>query len=82
MSRPLALALGLAVVFAATALILSAVLPGPHKPTDYLVMGGVATIVCLALLFFVLIVAPGRAPKSPAKPSSEPDQTSRTSTDS
>ena len=81
MSRPLALALGLAVVFAATALILSAILPGPHKPTDYLVMGGVATVVCLALLFFILIVAPGRA-KSVPKTSADQDQTSRTSTDS
>lgn len=60
MKRPLTLTLALILVFAATVAILSQVLPGPHKPGDYLVIGGVATLLCLALLFVVLITAPGR----------------------
>lgn len=79
--RPVALVLGLAIVFVVTVLILSAILPGPHKPTDYLVMGGVATVVCLGLLFLVLIVAPARASKSTTEAGPSQDQTSRSSTD-
>jgi hypothetical protein len=61
MNRTLTLALAMIVVFVATIAILSQILPGPRKPADYLVMGGVATLVCLALLFVVLIAAPGRS---------------------
>jgi hypothetical protein len=61
MNRNVALALALIAVFAATVAILSQVLPGPHKPPDYLAMGGVATLLCLALLFVVLIAMPGRS---------------------
>ena len=60
MNRTVTLTLAMVVVFVATAAILSQVLPGPHKPSDYLVIGGVATLLCLALLFVVLIVMPGR----------------------
>lgn len=60
MNRPFTLALAMVVIFVATAAILSQILPGPHKPSDYVVMGGVATLLCLALLFVVLIAAPGR----------------------
>jgi hypothetical protein len=60
MNRTLTLALALLLVFAATVAILSQVLPGPHKPADYLVIGGVATLLCLALLFVILIAMPGR----------------------
>ena len=42
-------------IFAVTVAILLAVMPGPHKPTDYLVIGCVATLLCLLLLFVVLI---------------------------
>jgi len=61
MNRTLALVLAMVVAFAVTATILSQILPGPRKPTDYMVMGGVATLVCLVLLFVVLIAAPGRS---------------------
>jgi hypothetical protein len=60
MNRPVTLALAMVVIFVATTAILSQVLPGPHKPSDYLVIGGVATLLCLVLLFVVLIAAPGR----------------------
>lgn len=55
MNRNIALALGMAIVFAATVAILLVVMPGPHKSTDYLVIGCVATLLCLLLLFVVLI---------------------------
>lgn len=60
MNRTLTLALAMVAIFAVTALILSQLLPGPHKPADYLVMGGIATLVCLAILFVVLIASPSR----------------------
>ena len=60
MNRNVALALGIAFVFAATVFVLSRLMPAPHKPTDYLVMGAAATVLCMVLLFVVLIVVPGR----------------------
>lgn len=65
MNRTIALALGMIIIFGATVAILLAVMPGPHKPTDYLVIGCVATLLCLLLLFVVVINTPKRpAPKS------------------
>ena len=55
MNRTIALTLGMAMIFAVTVAILLAVMPGPHKSTDYLVIGCVATLLCLLLLFVVLI---------------------------
>ncbi len=83
-NRGATLALGLIFVFAAVVAILSAIMPGPRKPTDYLVMGVVATLLCLALLFLALVVVPGRAArgKHPATPEeTSKDHTARTSTD-
>jgi Na+/melibiose symporter-like transporter len=55
MNRTIALTLGMLMIFGVTVAILLAVMPGPHKPTDYLVIGCVATLLCLLLLFVVLI---------------------------
>jgi hypothetical protein len=55
MNRTITLSGLLLVVFAVTVAILLQVLPGPHKPTDYLVIGAVATLLCILLLFFLLI---------------------------
>lgn len=63
MNRNIALALGMAIVFAATVAILLVVMPGPHKSTDYLVIGCVATLLCLLLLFVVLINTAKRGPE-------------------
>jgi hypothetical protein len=84
MNRNLTLTLGLLFVFIATVAILSVVLPGPHKPTDYLVIGGAATFLCLVLLFVALITTAGRETIAPSKDKGDDDkdQTSRTSTDS
>jgi hypothetical protein len=68
MKRNLTLALGMVVTFALAVAVLLTVMPAPHKPTDYLVMGAVGTLLCLLLLFVVLIKAatnpPGRKPDS------------------
>ena len=67
MNRTLALALGMVMIFAVTVAILWNVMPGPHKTTDALVIGCVATLLCLLLLFVVLInTAKRSAPKSDA----------------
>lgn len=42
-------------VFLAVVIILMRVIPGPHKETDYLVIGTVATFASLAVLFVVLV---------------------------
>jgi len=55
MNRTITLSALLLVVFAVTVAILLQVLPGPHKSTDYLVAGAVATLLCILLLFFLLI---------------------------
>jgi hypothetical protein len=62
MNRTITLSALLLVVFAVTAGILLQVLPGPHKPTDYLVIGAVATLLCILLLYFLLIKRGGKRP--------------------
>ena len=55
MNRTLKISALLLAVFAVTVGILLQVLPGPHERTDYLVIGGVATLLCILLLYFLLI---------------------------
>ncbi|HYL78849.1 MAG TPA: hypothetical protein VEU96_31960 [Bryobacteraceae bacterium] len=55
MNRTLSLAAITILVFGATVALLLYILPGPHAPTDYLVIGAVATLLCLLLLFVLLI---------------------------
>lgn len=61
MTRTIALTLGMVIIFALTVAVLLVVMPGPHKSTDYLVIGCVATLICLLLLFLVLVSAPKRS---------------------
>jgi hypothetical protein len=63
MNRTIALAAGMVLLFVATVGILLNVMPGPHKRTDYLVMGGAATLLCLVLLFVVLFTSPPKPDK-------------------
>jgi hypothetical protein len=53
--RKLMVAVGIAVVFLAVAAVLLKVLPAPHSPTDYLVIGASATMVSMVALFVVVI---------------------------
>ena len=55
MNRTLKISALLLAVFAVTVGILLQVLPGPHERTDYLVIGAVATLLCILLLYFLLI---------------------------
>jgi Na+/proline symporter len=51
-----------AVLFVAVVLVGLRLLPEPHSEMDYLVAGGVATLVAMALLFAVLITTWVRSP--------------------
>ena len=55
MNRTVKISALLLAVFAVTVGILLQVLPGPHERTDYLVIGAVATLLCILLLYFLLI---------------------------
>jgi hypothetical protein len=49
-------------IFGSTVAILLRIVPGPHRETDYLVIGAVGTLVSLLALFFVLISGWVKAP--------------------
>lgn len=66
MSRTLILSALMVLLFAGTVAVLVNVMPGPHKSMDYLVIGAVATLLCLLALFVVLVKLPQRR-----KPDSE-----------
>ena len=72
MNRTIALALGMLMIFGITVGVLLKVMPGPHKSTDYLVIGCVATLLCLLLLFVVLINAPKRSNQKTEPRQTEP----------
>ncbi len=55
MNRNRILILAVAIVFMVVSIILLRLVPGPHRPTDYLVIGGGATVACLLVLFLVLL---------------------------
>jgi len=55
MRKVLPLGVGMVLVFVTVVGVLVRVIPGPHKETDYLVIGTLATFASLALLFAVLI---------------------------
>jgi uncharacterized membrane protein len=61
MARTLLLALALVVMFAAVAGIMLKVMPAPLKDSDYLIIGSVATMVSLLLLFVLLNAKSGKA---------------------
>ncbi|HEX4593663.1 MAG TPA: hypothetical protein VH157_05295 [Bryobacteraceae bacterium] len=65
MNRTLALAGLMVLLFAGTVAVLVNVMPGPHKPMDYLVIGAVATLLCLLALFVVLIKLPQKRKSGP-----------------
>ncbi len=53
--RTVALALGVLFVFAAVSAIMLRFMPEPLKDSDYLVIGSVATLIALLVLFFGLV---------------------------
>ncbi len=61
MGRTISLALALVFVFAAVAGIMLKMMPAPLKDSDYLIIGSVATMVSLLLLFILMIAISGKA---------------------
>lgn len=61
MGRTLSLVLAMVLVFAAVAVIMLKVMPAPLKDADYLIIGSVATLVSLLILFMILVTTSGRA---------------------
>ena len=49
-------------IFGSSVAILLRVLPGPHTEKDYLIAGGIATLVTMLALFIVLITTWVKAP--------------------
>lgn len=60
-SRWLILVAAIVVVFGVTVAIALRVVPGPHSETDYLVIGSVATLLSLVVVFVVLILTSTKA---------------------
>lgn len=50
----LVLVAGVLVLFAVVSALMLRVMPGPHNPADYMVVGSLAALVSLVLLFAVL----------------------------
>jgi uncharacterized membrane protein len=63
------LILGLIVMFAVVVALMLRLLPGPHRPSDYMVIGTFATLACIALVFVVLV----RKEKRPQRKRPKPD---------
>ena len=61
MVRTLSLALAMVLVFAAVTVIMLKVMPAPLKDADYLIIGSVATLVSLLVLFVVVVTTSGQA---------------------
>ena len=51
-------------LFAASVIIFSRVLPRPHSETDYLIIGTLSTFVALLALFLVLIATVMKMPET------------------
>ena len=60
--RWLVLGLGLAGVFAGVVLAMLHALPRPHTPADYMMAGGLATMITMLALFGVLLTTKFRSP--------------------
>ena len=55
MPRPLMLALAAICVFAIVAAVMTRLMPQPMRDSDFLIIGSVATLVALLVLFLVMI---------------------------
>lgn len=60
--RQAILILGGVCVFAVAAAVIVAIMPSPLKDTDYLVIGSIATLVSLLVMFLVLIATRLKSP--------------------
>lgn len=62
MTRKLSFAVAVVLVFAVSVLILLRLFPGPHQPGDYLVVGTLATFLCILLVFVLVISTSNKGP--------------------
>ncbi len=53
--RNVVLAVGVLAIFGVTVAVLTQLMPEPHKETDYLVIGGIATLISMLVVFVVVI---------------------------
>jgi uncharacterized membrane protein len=53
--RNVVLAIGVLAIFGVTVAVLTHLMPEPHKETDYLVIGGIATLISMLVVFVVVI---------------------------
>ena len=60
--KQILLVLGGVCVFGVSALVMLRLMPGPLKDSDYLVIGSVATLVSLLVMFLVLIATRLKSP--------------------
>lgn len=60
--RQLSLAMGGVLIFAVAAIVMVKIMPQPLKDTDYLVIGSIATLVSLLVMFLVTIATRQKAP--------------------
>ena len=60
--RPILLILGGVCVFGVTAALMIQIMPAPLKESDYLVIGCVATLVALLVMFLVLMATRLKSP--------------------
>jgi len=60
--RPTLLVLGGVFVFAAVAAVMVGIMPAPLKDTDYLVIGSIATLVSLLVMFGAMIATRSGTP--------------------
>ncbi len=61
-TRAAMLAVGIVLVFATVAAVLLHIIPAPHRPSDYLVVGAVATLAAMAAAFVALITGWVKSP--------------------
>ncbi|MEZ5402373.1 MAG: hypothetical protein R2729_22050 [Bryobacteraceae bacterium] len=66
-SRIALLGVAMAVSFGIIAAVLLRLMPLPHKDTDYLVVGALATFGALGVLFLMLLATTSK-PSAPSKP--------------
>ncbi len=59
--RSLSITAAIVFLFAVTAVLLSGALPGPHTRLDYIIIGTVATLFALVLLFVAVVVRKDRS---------------------
>lgn len=63
-TRGLALAVIMISVFVIGIVVLIRLIPGPHKSSDYLIIGCLATLLCLFTLFLIFISTWAKGPNT------------------